>query len=100
MKYKLDRAALGALVTESVDVDRLAGQRLAIMYDAADGNIWSDFLTGNEHRFYTSDSIICIGIVYERHTSEFYIKMLENSLEYCICPSIEPGWHERWGIEV
>lgn len=43
MKYKLDRAALGALVNERVEVDRLAGQRLAIMYDAADGNIWSDF---------------------------------------------------------
>lgn len=100
MKYKLDRAALGALVNERVDVDRLAGQRLAIMYDAADGNIWSDFLIGNEHRFYTSDSIICIGVVYERHTTEFYIKMLENSLKYGICPSIEPGWYERWGVEV
>lgn len=100
MKYKLDRAALDALVNERVDVDRLAGQRLAIMYDAADGNIWSDFLPANVHRSYTSDSIICIGIVYERHNSDFYIKMLEDRLQYGICPSIEPGWHERWGVEV
>ena len=100
MKYKLDRAALGALVNERAEVDRLAGQRLAIMYDAADGSIWSDLLNGDECRIYNSESIVNIGVVYEQHRPQYYISMLELALAYKLNAVVEPGWRERWGIEV
>lgn len=99
MNYKIDMASVEKLVEEDrhAHVDSRRGQRLDIVYDARDGEMWSKFYVDeNSWTRYHSDAIIVVARTNRGHAAEWYIEKLEEALQYQL--NLDPEWCETYGV--